>query len=130
MKSNSKLIQSITTLLAILISLIVIIYASKLLIVGQPVTIFQEGIGTGQPFGPSVVENVRYQPAIIPLIAGLVLLAGLLWKKTMIAWVGLGILVVFSILFLFSSGGAFIPAAGILLVLLLIMYFTREKRAD
>jgi hypothetical protein len=48
-----------------------------------------------------------------------------MFRRNRIAWIGLAILFMWSILFLFSSGVAFLPAAGVLLILLTIIQARR-----
>ena len=127
MKGISKQIHTFASILAILMAMIVIFYAGVRLIIPVQDIIYRETINASQPLDPRTMASSRYFTMVIPLIAGLVLLAGLWWRKSVITWVGWGVLAVFSGLFMFGVGGMFLPAAGILLVLLLIMTFIEKK---
>lgn len=118
---NSALVVSIV------LAIVVALYALFLLANGQQVIVVQEvPEGNMPPYGITTFESAPYPAAVIPLGAAIFLLGGLLTKKLWIAWIGLGVLLTFSILFLFSSGAAFLPIAGILLILIIIFQFSRK----
>jgi hypothetical protein len=109
--------------LAILIVLMMIAFALYLLLGGQKVTLYTE---TRESYeGPPLLQGVYsepYLPALLYLIAAAPLLVGLTSRDRLpFAWIGLILLFAFSLCFLFSSGGAFIPFAAILLVLLIVI---------
>jgi len=115
--------------LAIVLSLAVIVYAANYLIFGAQISTVQEiPEGSQEPLPPAVVEYEPYPTAFIPLAAAVILIAGLWANKEMIAWMGWAILTVFSVLFLFSSGGGLLPLDGILLILLLAITFLRQRK--
>lgn len=58
--------------------------------------------------------------AIWPLVASLILIAGMVSKSSLIIWLGWLTLTLFSILFLFGIGGMLIPVSAALLPLLVI----------
>lgn len=122
---GKAIIANVATIVAILLGAVVVIFTLRLLILGQAVTIVTEiPITVDSQEIPSVasVEYVPYPAAIVPLIAVALLLSGLTMRKQLlIAWIGLAILFAFSVLFLFSSGAALLPVAGLLLILLTII---------
>lgn len=100
--------------------------ATLLLFVPQQVEVVKEVPFSYEglpPVGRILYE--RYKPAAGYLAASASLLLGLVAKKLMpLAWVGIAFLIVWSVLFLFSSGAAFLPAAGILLLLLVLVHYS------
>lgn len=130
MARQTKLLGIVITTFACLISLYVAAYAIWLLIIGeQRTTVVETSITEGFSQLPNVtaVEYVPYPVALIPLVAALLLLGGLLIRKFLIAWIGLAILIAFSLLFLFSSGGALLPWVAILFGLLGFDQYYRRK---
>lgn len=130
MARQTKLLRIVTTTFACLISLYVAAYAIRLLIIGeQRTTVVETPITEGISHLPNVtaVEYVPYPVALIPLVAALLLLGGLLIRKSPIAWIGLAILIAFSLLFLYSSGGVLLPWVAILLGLLGLDQYYRRK---
>jgi len=75
----------------------------------------------GEPFQIVEGEKISYKPAIFPLLATLMIGAGLWWRKQVLAWIGIAILSIFSLLFLFSSGAFFLLLALFLFVLLVLI---------
>jgi hypothetical protein len=131
MTRNSKLILSSATILAVFLSILVAFYAIFLLSVGGRQEIVPDTIHDDLARGvqPEVtIEYIPYPPAIVPLVASGLLLFGLIRRKIVFAWIGLGILLLFSLTFFFSDGGTFLPASYLLLIFLLVMNFTQEKR--
>ena len=117
MGGSSKLIVKISTLAAILLTALVAFYSLFLLVIGQPWTIAYEGVDNrGLLFIPA-------PPAFVPLLAATVLLLGLLIRKKLMAWIGLAILLAFSLLFMFGIGGILLPATGLLFTLLIVIQF-------
>ena len=109
--------------LAILLVLMIVAVSLYLLLSGHKVTVFSE---TSESYeGPPLALGVYsepYLPALLYLIAAAPLLVGLTSRNQLFfAWIGLILLFVFSLCFLFSSGGVFIPFTAILLVLLIII---------
>ena len=109
--------------LAILIVLMMIAFALYLLLGGQKVTVYSETPQSSE--GLPLLQGVYsepYLPAVLYLIAAASLLVGLTSRdRLFFAWIGLILLFAFSLGFLFSSGGVFIPFTAILLVLLIII---------
>ena len=121
------IVNAAATALAILLAGAVALFALKLLVVGVPLTVVPE-VPEGTQELPGVV-NVEYMPyfvGVVPLVAMILLIGGFLAKRPAISWIGWAILGLFSVLFLFSSGAALLPAAGVLLVLLAIISYTRR----
>lgn len=116
-----KSIQAISTVLAFLVTFVVLIYATNLLLRGIAWTVVNE---TPLGGGEAHLVYTAAPQAFIPLVAGILLLAGLIGisksrKLILLSWAGWVILAVFSGLFLFSIGGSLLPAAGILLIFLI-----------
>lgn len=113
-------------ILAILLTIVISVVATFLLFVQQPVEVVKEvplGYEGVPPVGQILYE--RYKPAVIYLAASALLLLGLVVKKLMpLAWIGIVFLIIWSVLFLFSSGAAFLPVAGILLILLGVVQYS------
>ena len=129
---ESKLIHSASLAIASLMAVVVAFYALTLLVVGEKITIVPESpieeINKTDPVPMTMsIEYIPYPPAIIPLLAAVLLLAGLLGRNQLLAWIGLAILLVFSLLFLFSSGGILLPIAGLLLLLLPLINHMQKK---
>jgi len=109
--------------LAILLVLMIIAFALYLLFGGHRVTVYTESPQSYE-VSPLLqgIYSESYLPALLYLIAAAPLLVGLTSRdRLFFAWIGLILLFVFSLCFLFSSGGVFIPFTAILLVLLIII---------
>jgi hypothetical protein len=118
------LTQKATLSLAILLTVFVGFQALRWLVVGQAITTVAEVSSPQQAAQVLGVDYVPYPAAAIPLLAAALLLSGLFARKWLpIAWAGIAILLIFSVLFLFSSGAALLPVAFVLLVLLVILQF-------
>lgn len=112
---NRLWIVKLFTAVTVLLAATVILYGLYLLIVGETRTIINEGETVRQPlFVPHVA-------GIFPLIGGITLLAGLLTRRPLIAWLGFVFIAAFSVLFLFGIGGLLLPVSAILLLLLTTM---------
>lgn len=118
------LIMSAATAGAILLIAAVAFYALRLLIVGEAWTVVPE-VSITEALKQAPRGIVRFspttRPVVVPLLAAAMLLAGLLTRKLVIAWIGLAVLFLFSALFLFSIGAGLLPMAGLLLILLTII---------
>lgn len=113
--------------LATLLLVIIASFSAILLVRGVPSNSVSEASGLE---GERIVREIVYQPypaAAAPLLAALLFLLGLLIRKLALAWLGLTVLLVFSLLFLFSSGAALLPLVGVLLVLLTILQFSQRS---
>ena len=113
-------------ILAILLTIVIFVVATLLLFVQQSVEVMKE-VPLGYEGVPPVEQilSERYKPAAGYLAASVLLLIGLVGKKLMpLAWVGIVFLIIWSVLFLFSSGAAFLPAAGILIILLGVVQYS------
>ncbi len=130
--SLKQWILRVASVLTGTLALGVAIWSTYLLIVGQsavrvpvqvtviPVTP-REDLPTKTPDTTLVRE--RYQPAFVPLVGSGLLLVGLVIGQLRISWLGLIILVVFSVLFFFSVGAGLLPVAAALLILLGIIQY-------
>ena len=112
-------LKRIAVIIALLVSTAAVIYALYLLSVGYEVI----GVYEGFPqVNPTVFTNhVRPLAAIIPLLASLSIITGLLFRRNFISWIGLALLSAFAFLFVFSIGGILIPFALVLFILLIII---------
>lgn len=130
MIKQTKLLVNWITIITSLISLYVATYAIRLLVIGEKrTTVIETPMTEGASQLPNIdtLEYIPYPVALIPLLASLLLLCGLLIKKLPIAWIGMTILSGFSLLFLFSSGAALLPWVAILLCLLVLNQYFRRK---
>jgi len=121
----SKVAIKATLLLAVVVGL----YGLFLLIIGLPGMFLQEVQMLEVP--ELVQESSRFSPAphgFIPFLAAILLIVGLRARKMLIAWLGLVTLLLFSALFLFGAGGAILPAAGLLLILMIIVTILRRMK--
>jgi hypothetical protein len=120
------LLSGLVALLAVLVGA----YAVRLLVGGTlGVTVPETPLGNPNPtpFGSSYVP---YSPALAPLLASALVLVGLLVRRPLLSWMGAVLLLGFSFLFVFSAGGGFLPLAGLLIALLLILHIFRTWRQD
>ena len=112
---TKAIIKTALLLLAVLIAG----FAIFLLLRGAPFSSFPVVEGNA-PLPEALITYERpYLPAIFPILGGVFVLWGVLSQKLIIAWLGAVILVVYTILFVFSWGGIFIVPGFILVVLLL-----------
>jgi hypothetical protein len=121
-----SVVTTAATALTILLASAVVLFALRLLIIGVPLTVVP-AVPEGTQELPEVVDT-KYMPypfAVVPLIAMILFIGGLLTRRLLISWIGWTILGIFSVLFLFSSGAALLPAVGVLLILLIIISYTR-----
>lgn len=124
-----RAVLKIARRIAIAVVLAVVVFSLYLLIVGQQVTSVQEVPENYQ--GPLPVESVHRVPyplALLYLVAAVPLLIGLIKLKLMYySWVGLVFLFLVSLMLLFSSGAAVIPAAVLLLFLLAGIHWLEQN---
>ncbi len=121
-------ITNAITAVAIFLAAGVALYGLFLSIVGVPGTSIPEVSLTDIP--EKVQESPQFSPApqgLVALLSAVMLISGLLMRKLTIAWLGLVILLVFSMLFLFGVGGGFLPIAGLLLILLSVVTVLRRN---
>lgn len=120
-KDSKTLFQRTIVALAVFLSLAVALYSLVLLTIGQPLIHGAEG---------SSFWEIRYQPmqlALAPLLAALLVFIGLLSRSSVLHWLGLGGLIMFSILSVFGIGGNILPFTVILLILLLMIQITSKR---
>jgi hypothetical protein len=127
MEPRSKSIVTAITALAILLAGAVALFALQLLIVGVPLTVVTEIPEGTQELPMMNIEYAPYFPGVVPLVAMILFIGGLLTQKLWVGWLGWAMLIIFSLLFLFSSGAALLPAVGVLLVLLTIISYARRQ---
>jgi hypothetical protein len=113
-------------ILAILLTVVISVGSALLLFVPQPVEVVKEvPLGYEGVLPVERILNEGYKPAAGYLAASALLLLGLVVKKLIpLAWIGIVFLIIWSVLFLFSSGAAFLPAAGILILLLGVVQYS------
>jgi hypothetical protein len=110
---------------AILATIGVSVLAVYWLIVGHKWTGITSPGHAGVPPTP-FVKYEPYPPAIMYLFAAVLLVVGLAKLRWLpVAWLGLALLFTWSLLFLFSSGAAVLPAAEALLILLTVLQTRR-----
>ncbi len=119
------LVENGVTAALMLIAILIAIYAVRLLVVGQQLTVVQE-VGyreVPRAEAEATIEYVPYPAAVVPLLAAVSFLFGLFARRRAVAWTSLVVLLAFSAVFLFSSGAALLPAIGLMLILLAIKHF-------
>jgi hypothetical protein len=122
--------ELLLTGLAALLALLAGAYAVRLLAPGVLVVTAPETL-PGAPYPPpSSASYESYHPALVPLLASALVLLGLLARLPLLAWAGAGLLLGFSLLFVFGAGGGFLPLAGLLIALLLILHILRSWRKE
>ncbi len=121
-------IANATTAVAIFLAAVVALYGLFLAIAGVPGTVIREVSITEVP--EKVQGSLQFSPSpqgLVILLSAAMLISGLLMRKLTIAWLGLVILLVFSMLFLFGVGGGLLPIAGLLLISLSIVTVLRRN---
>lgn len=121
-------ITNATTAVAIFLAAVVALYGLFLVIAGVPGTVIREVSITEVP--EKVQESPQFSPSpqgLVFLLSAAILISGLLMRKLRIAWLGMVILLVFSMLFLFGVGGGILPIDGLLLILLSIVTVLRRN---
>lgn len=108
-------------MLPMALAAIFVIYGAYLVVVGQTVTIVTPGAGSTS----SQASNIA---GLFPLIAGLVVIGGIWLGRERVVWIGGGLALLFSVMFLFSIGGLFIPVAVLLLAGLMIRRVVSHRR--
>lgn len=119
-----KLVQVILLLLTIFIGG----YAIFLLVRGaawSSVPVVEPNV----PLPPAqIVFESPYWPALYPILGSLLVLGGLLTRKLTVAWLGVGLLITSSFLYVFSMGGIFLKPSLLLVVLLLIYHISSRRQ--
>ena len=118
---RSVLIVKAVTAIIVVIAIAVAAYALFYLMRGVPGEFVVEGETT---------SSIRYTPAphaLAPLFAAVLITIGTLTRKFPIAWFGLGVLITFAALALFGIGGALLPLALFLLILLALANHLQRK---
>ena len=118
-KAHKSIPLLILDALLIFISVCVTIYGFFITFVGVPgkriVEVTEATLEKSQ-------EIWHFTPApqgFIIVFSSVLLIIGLLGSREGVSWLGIGILFVFSVVFLFGIGGGILPIATLLLVLLL-----------
>ena len=115
MKAPKQRLLAVSRVLVLILAISVALYALNLLVVGQRLSVMQEGSSE------TYASSAPAPAASWPLISSLLLIAGMLMHQKAILWVAWMALTLFSLLFLFSIGGILIPVSAALLPLLVIM---------
>ncbi len=104
-------LQKSITIMTALLAVGVLCYALWLLIAGVGLTTMMENSTT------VLVSRAPAPAAWLPLLASLAILWGLWKKQARATWAGTGVLLAFSLLFLFSIGGVLLLPALALVIL-------------
>jgi hypothetical protein len=118
---NRLWIAKLSTVAAVLLTVIVISYGLYLLIVGETRVIVNEGETVRQ------TVFVPHEGGIFPLVGGIALFIGLLTRRALVAWLGFVLVAAFSMLFLFGIGGRLLPVSAILLLLLIAIALLKSQ---
>ncbi|MQC27247.1 MAG: hypothetical protein DWG76_07350 [Chloroflexi bacterium] len=128
--TQTSRILRVARILVSILAIVLTLIAVYVLIVGQQVTIVQEGL-PGE-INDSVrnpeIQRVPYPPAFLFLLAPLLLLIGNVRHIQWLTWGGLGTLLLFSLLFLFSFGAAILPIVLVILILLLVIHWVEKAQ--
>jgi uncharacterized membrane protein len=108
-------------MLPMAIALVFVIYGAYLVFVGPLVTIVTPDAGSSASREPNFA-------GLFPLIAGLLVIGGIRLGRERLVWAGGGLALVFTVMFLFSVGGLFIPVAVLLLASLVIRHAAAQRR--
>lgn len=118
----------IAKIIAILLTVAIVIFAGYWLIVGQAQVMVVPEVPAAYP-GPRLASRIfyaPYPPAAMYLATAVLVLVGVIKQKWLpVAWIGLAILFVWSVLFLFSSGAAVLAVVAVLFILLTIIQTRR-----
>ena len=103
------------TAATIVAAAVVAYYGLYLILVGQR----EVGIAEGSTIIRSYL--VPQSSGIVPLAGSLIMIAGLTFRKLLLAWAGFGVIAVFSVLYLFGVGWELLPAIPVLFILLVMV---------
>ena len=115
---------------AFIVLMYVALYALWLLIWGLPITSYKEvpeGF-QGAPYLSSTYSQPYPTAAIYLATAGFAMIGLMRHDWLRFAWLSIAIMVLWSVIWLFSSGAALLPVEGILLVLMALITYTRSKK--
>jgi hypothetical protein len=113
------MVKKIARVVASLLASAVEIYSVYLIFVGNQIS------GVAENSTEVITSYTPRLEAIIPLIAGSLIFAGVAVLRPWLYWSGLAILTVFAGLFLFGIGGIFLPVCAVLFWLLLTLQVTK-----
>lgn len=116
--------------LAALLAVLAGAYAVRLLVVGILVVTVPETLPGATSPAAGTASYESYPAAYLPLLASALVLVGLAVRRPLLSWLGALLLLAFSFLFVFSAGGGFLPLAGLLIALLLILRIFRSWRQE
>jgi len=122
------MIKTVIKAALLLLAISIAGFAIFLLIRGAPllsVPVVEENVPLLEPV---ITYERPYIPAIFPILGSVLVLWGVLIKKMIVAWLGAAILVVYSVLFVFSWGGIFLLPGLILVALLLVYQFFYQPK--
>jgi hypothetical protein len=108
--------RALTVSLALL-GLGVVAYGLYLVVVG-PVGTVVPAVPLGESPRPGVSRTFPTLSGLIPLLGGVLLLAGLALRQLALAWAGAVVIGIFAALFVLGVGGVLLPIAVILWCLL------------
>lgn len=95
-------------------------YGVLLVLVGQELTLFPEAL-PGEGVGDGQREPSPAFQGLIPLLGGALVAIGAATRRLWMAWAGAAVVTLFTALFAFGVGGALLPVAGAILVLLALI---------
>ena len=127
-----RVVLNISRGIAVAVVLAIAGYSLYMLVGGQQVTSVQEvAEGYEGPLPVESVYRVPYPLALLYLVAAVPLLIGLIKPELMyFSWVGLVFLFLVSVMLLFSSGAAVMPAAVLVAIILAIIQLVNGSEAD
>ena len=109
-----------------LLALVTSTYGAYLLIVGVTV-VAAPAVPLGTASGPTSTQAVTVVEGAIPIVAGGLILIGLVLRRIWLSWAGVVTTSLFAALFVFSIGGILIPVAAGLIVLLATITWTGAR---
>jgi hypothetical protein len=103
-------------------ALVFVVYGIYLLVLGPLETVVTPGNGSVTNYSPT-------SAGLYPLVAGGLVLYGLMVGRDRLVWAGGFLALLFSVAFLFSVGGAFIPVAVLLVAGLVLRRWLTRRHA-
>lgn len=108
-------------MLPMAIAAIFVIYGAYLVLLGPMVTVVTPDAGSTSSRAPNIA-------GLFPLIAAVFVIGGIWLGRERFVWAGGGLALVFSVMFLFSIGGLFIPVAVLMIASLVIRHAFAHRR--
>jgi hypothetical protein len=97
-------------------------YGLFLIVLGQPWATITEA-------GESAPAMIPAAAGVVPLVAGVLVIAGAAFHRKLIAFVGAALLLAFAILFIFGIGGVMVPVAVLSLIATAATRYRSTNRA-